>query len=150
MANPGFKLVADCDTFFSSYCFFLRYAVNHPDLGGTLYDSIEFYTYNYTGFRQVIVTYLFLQTKNNTPDLALPRVEFMRMYWFFNIVCTIVNVIILKSLVLALISGGYRKTLSGEVDTWNISPHVMTTLHRATHMGKGTDIRAIERAAFDS
>lgn len=120
------------------------------DLGGDLFDSMQFYSFNYTGFRQVLVTYLFLQTKNNTPDLAISKAEFMRMFWVFNIICTVLNVIILKSLTLALVNEGYRKTISSEVESWNLSPEVAITLHRATIMRIRTDIGAIESVAFNS
>ena len=98
----------------------------------------------------MLVTYLFLQTKNNTPDLAIFKPEFMRMFWVFNIICTVLNVIILKSLTLALVNEGYRKTISSEVESWNLSPEVAITLHRATIMRKRTDIGAIESVAFNS
>jgi len=89
-----------------------------------------------------------LQTRNNSPDLLLGDPAHITVLMAFVVPCTIINVIILKSVILGLVNKEFRNVLSQEVSTLNINPKVAKTLRRITLI-KENNLRRIERAAFN-
>lgn len=88
-----------------------------------------------------------LQTKNNSPDLLVGDHEHMGSIMIFVLPCTILNVILLKSIILALVNKEFRNVLAEEIPSWKIDPKVAQTLQRVTQFEEN-NLRRIEYAAF--
>lgn len=88
-----------------------------------------------------------MQTKNNSPDLLVGDMSKIYILMIFVIPCTVINVILLKSIILGLINKEFRNVLSEEVSSWNVDPKVANTLRRVTQL-KENNLRRIESVAF--
>ena len=88
-----------------------------------------------------------LQTKNNSPDLIVGDHEHMLSTMVFVIPCTVVNVILLKAIILALVNKEFRNVLADEVISLKINPKVAQTLQKVTKFEQ-INLRIIENAAF--
>lgn len=88
-----------------------------------------------------------LQTKNNWPDLVLADPAHRAAMLLCAVPCTILNVILLKSIILALVNKEYRNSLAAEAPSWKVDPKVAITLRRATELDTN-NLRKIEKAAF--
>lgn len=73
--------------------------------------------------------------------------EHMLSVMLFVIPCTLINVILLKAIILALVNKEFRNVLADEVVSLEINPNLAQTLQRVSKFEQ-VNLRKIENAAF--
>jgi hypothetical protein len=116
------------------------------DFGYLIYDSPKFYTVSYGSWKDAFVTFMFLQTVNNSPDVIVQMREYMFLLSFFYVGSTVINVILLKSITLAIVNEGYRKTLLEDLEILQGNNKVVQVLEKIQDTGfKAANLKHVEK-----
>ena len=98
------------------------------DVGSQIYDAPEFYTVNYASPWTSFITFMFLQTVNNSPDVIVQQRPYMLTLLFFYVSSTAINVLLLKSITLAVVNEAYRSALKKDVKIHKKSKRVASVI----------------------
>lgn len=97
-------------------------------MGSQIYDAPEFYTVNYASPWTSFITFMFLQTVNNSPDVIVQQRPYMLTLLFFYVASTAINVLLLKSITLAVVNEAYRSALKRDVKIHRKSKRVASVI----------------------
>lgn len=87
------------------------------DIGQDNFDSMEYYTFNYSSWFRILNTLLIGISTNNTPDLALGDPSHRGIYILFYVCTTMFNLFMANGLIIAIINQKYREIFQEEMDS---------------------------------